>query len=160
VSYAKANRRWCSVTDQKFKYNYFYGGGRQELFNLIEDPHETTNLLATKKMSEFEDIVSVMKTKLIELEIEHWDPDYIVDGDFKVFDDYVPNPSRNIARPQYPKNLVHEDEINGQNNFVDEVIEAVKDESVVRISDLDYKSWQANLNISDDDMKRTLKSTE
>ncbi|RTZ18028.1 arylsulfatase [Vibrio aquaticus] len=156
VSYSQSNRRWCSLTDQKYKYNYYYGGGREELFDLRNDPHETTNLLE-KNRQEFDTVAEFYRKELVKQEIEHWDEDYIDDdGTFKVLSEYTPNPNRNIARPQYPKHLVHSDEISEQNNFVDEVIEAMKDESVVKAKELDYKAWAKNLDISDDELNKVL----
>ncbi len=156
VSYSESNRRWCSITDQQFKYNYYYGGGREELFNLKDDPFETTNLLE-KDRSGYDDVAQPYREVLVKNEIEHWDEDYINDkGGFVTLNEYVPNPNRNIARPQYPKHLVHDDEIQSQNNFVDEVIDAIKDEPMVNVKALDYKTWAKNLNISEDELNKVL----
>lgn len=156
VSYSQSNRRWCSITDQKYKFNYYYGGGREELFDLVNDSLETTNLLETNK-AEFDSVAQPYRQELIKNEIEHWDPSYITgEGNFKVLSEYVPNPNRNIARPQYAKNLVHAEEIANQNDFVDEVIGAMKDEPIVNAKDLDYQTWAKNLSISETDLSKVL----
>lgn len=156
VSYSQSSRRWCSITDQKYKYNYYYGGGREELFDLVNDPLETTNLLE-KDNQTFNSVAQPYREELVKNEIEHWSSDYIEqDGQFKVLNDYVPNPNRNIARPQYPKHLVHKDEIEEQNEFIDEVVDAIADEPSVNVADLDYQTWAENLDISKKDLEKVL----
>ena len=42
------SNRWISLRDNRYKYNYYYGGGYEELFDMEKDPHETINLLLTE----------------------------------------------------------------------------------------------------------------
>lgn len=39
---------WCALTDGKMKYIWFFHSGREQLFNLTDDPGETRNLSAVK----------------------------------------------------------------------------------------------------------------
>lgn len=45
VEFGHGNKRWISLRNKRYKYNYYYGGGREELFDMEQDPDETANLL-------------------------------------------------------------------------------------------------------------------
>ena len=147
VAYAEDKRRWCSIVSKTHKYNYFYGGGREELFDLTNDPQETCNLLYGEGASEHESLRLDLRQRLVKYEQEHWYEGYIKNNDFIRLDPYEPNPSRNVARPQFPKKLTKAEERDNINDFYDEVADAMKDESVVKVAELDYKTWQKNFDV-------------
>lgn len=43
---------WSAITDGKMKYIWFFSTGEEQLFNLIEDPQELTNLADSEEYSE------------------------------------------------------------------------------------------------------------
>ncbi|MFO7846835.1 MAG: hypothetical protein R6V27_09760, partial [Balneolaceae bacterium] len=43
---------WSALTDGKMKYIWFFRSGEEQLFNLIEDPDETTNLAGLEEYGE------------------------------------------------------------------------------------------------------------
>ena len=150
VSYSASNRRWCSVTSHEYRYNYFYGGGKEELFDLINDPYETTNILLTDQASKYETPRITLRKKLVEYEKDYWKPKYIKDNDFVAFEPFIARPTRNIARPQYPRNTILPDQEKITNDFHNEVLQAISKEKNVKIEELDYKSWQNSFGLSEE----------
>lgn len=153
VSYSESSRRWASVRDKDYKYVYYYGGGIKELYDLNNDASESNNLLFENPSDEILKVSSKLHTALIKYEKEQWKEEYIVDGDLVVLDEYVAVPKRNKARPQFLRNL-EEDEREKVNDFIDEVIEVVANEPIVKFEELDHVPFKKELKISDDDMKR------
>ncbi len=49
IEHQHGARRWVSLRKGNYKYNYYYGGAREELFDLLNDPQETENLLETRQ---------------------------------------------------------------------------------------------------------------
>jgi arylsulfatase A-like enzyme len=49
IEYNQGNKRWLSITDGKFKFNYFFGDGQMELFDLTQAGNEAENLLCDQK---------------------------------------------------------------------------------------------------------------
>ena len=43
---------WSALTDGRMKYIWFFRTGEEQLFNLLDDPHELTNLAGTEEYSE------------------------------------------------------------------------------------------------------------
>jgi arylsulfatase len=54
IEHGKEARRWVSVVTPDYKYAYYYGGAREELFDLVNDPKERINVL-DDHLSEFDD---------------------------------------------------------------------------------------------------------
>ncbi|GAA0179898.1 arylsulfatase [Clostridium sediminicola] len=154
VAYSEGNRRWASVRNKEYKYNYYYGGGKEELFDLVDDPSETTNLLYSIESKEILEIKNSLRRKLVQYEKEQWKAEYIVNDDFIVLDDYKAVATRNKAFPVFGKNIKNKSDKENLNDFIDEVIRAVEGEDLVKFEDLDYKAWQKNGNFSEEDLER------
>jgi len=156
VEYAEGNRRWISIRNESHKYNYYYGGGFEQLFDLVADPHETTNLLHDQYPPEVAVIRERMRAKLIEYERAWGLEGYVGDDDLKIGEPYQPHPQRNEAYPRFPKKIIDQAERAQMNDFIEEIAAAVADEPLVQLSDLDVSAWQENLGISDADVARLL----
>ncbi|GAG53564.1 unnamed protein product, partial [marine sediment metagenome] len=156
MEYSQNNRRWISIRNKVFKYNYYYGGGFEQLFDMANDPYETSNLLHEEVNDEVEATRNVMRNKLLEYEREWGLEGYVGEDDFKIGEPYQPHPQRNEAFPRFPFKLTSETEKAQMNNFIDEIAAAVADEPLVRIKNLDIIAWQKNLQISNEDVKRLL----
>jgi arylsulfatase len=156
VEYAAGNRRWISIRNNDHKYNYYYGGGFEQLFDLRRDPHETTNLLHEDVGGQVEDIRASLREKLLTYEQEHGLVGYTTRNDFKKGEPYEPHPQRNEAYQRFILKIMDEPERRQMNTLVDEIILAVKKEPVVRLRELDLESWRRNLEIPDDEFNRLL----
>lgn len=155
VEYSEGNRRWVSLRNVHFKYNYYYAEGREELFDLTNDPQETRNLLAIQP-TEYEHIRHDLRQGLIAYE-EKWGlPGYIQDGDFIRLKPFHPHPYRNRAFPIFHEKLTDPAERAVMNDFFDEVTEAIRKESVVKLEELDLAAWQKNGNFSDKQIQKLL----
>jgi arylsulfatase A-like enzyme len=156
VEYAKGNRRWISIRNKDYKYNYYYGGGFEQLFDMESDPHETTNLLHGQYSPETAEIRAEMRTKLTAYEQEWGLEGYVGESDLKAGEPYQPHPQRNEAFPRFPLKIMDEAERALMNDFIEEIAAVVADEPLVKLSDLDITTWQTNLGISDADVARLL----
>jgi arylsulfatase A-like enzyme len=156
MEYSQNNRRWISILNKAYKYNYYYGGGFEQLFDMAKDPFETTNLLHDDVTDEVEATRNAMRSKLLEYEREWGLEGYVGEDDFKIGEPYQPHPQRNEAFPRFPLKLTNETEKAHMNDFIDEVAMAVANEPIVNLRDLDLAAWQKNLGISDQDVKRLL----
>ncbi len=156
IEYSQGNRRWISLRDKWYKYNYYYGGGFEELFDIVNDPHETQNLLDGDQSKEVTAIREVLKKRLIEYEKKYGLKGYVKNNSFITLERYEPYPTRNMAFPVFPDTIMDEEEKKTMNNFVDEVVQAVEPESVVDLRELDLKAWQKNGDINDETIKSML----
>ena len=156
VEYAAGNRRWISIRNKSYKYNYYYGGGLEQLFDMQADPHETKNLLEVENTSAVEQVRQSMRAKLLEYERELGLKGYVGENDFKVGEPYSPHPQRNEAFPRFPLKSMNEAERSQMNGFIDEIAAVVSDEPIVQLADLDITAWQKNLGISPEDVARLL----
>ena len=84
MEYSFDNRRWISIRNRRYKYNYYYGGGYEELFDLETDPHETKNLLWDGIPGGLADIRLELRQKLIEYESRWGLEGYVRDGELSV----------------------------------------------------------------------------
>jgi hypothetical protein len=83
------------ITDDQFKFIWYPAGNRVQLFDLKNDPGETSDL---SKQAEFADHAARLTTKLI-AELYGIDETWIQDGALKGFDAPVkiPPQSRNLS---------------------------------------------------------------
>jgi arylsulfatase A-like enzyme len=83
IEYHQCNKRWTSIASAKYKYNYYYGGGKEELFDLVQDPFETTNLLFDPSAnSELLEVRNIYRKKLVQHEKQFGPKGYVVDDNF------------------------------------------------------------------------------
>ena len=133
-------KRWISCVSKRFKYNYYYGGGREELFDLTIDPYETTNLLETDPDGHIT-IKDQLKAQLILDENHYGLPGYIENGDFKVFPDFEPIFYRECNPPFIPNHLSESDR-HQLNALEDEIHQAIQDEPLVVLDQLDVDYFE------------------
>lgn len=136
IEHQHGARRWCSFRNKEFKYNYYYGGGKEELFDMIHDPHETENLLFTHPQ-EVEDIRKNLRQQLVAVEEKQGLEGCIKDHDFVAYDDFEINFYREANPPFFPTSLAHEAEKEALWSLEKEVEEAIKNEPIVNIDRLD-----------------------
>ena len=144
MEHAEDRYRWISMRDRRYKFNYYYGGGFEELYDMIEDPGETTNLLCTVP-SDPEVVKAREKLrKALLAHEERWGlQDQIAQGEFLRLEAPPEDRRRNMQFPRFPRNLP-KDEREAMNDFGSEVIAAVAKEKLIRLNDLDLDAWQKN----------------
>jgi len=156
MEYGERERRWISLANKDFKYNYYYAGGYEELFDKNSDLNEQTNLLYGSGAKQFKEIKQKLRTRLIEYEKKWGLEGYVQKGELVTFQPFAPQPKRNRAFPLFPDKITDPKEKKAITPFLDEVIEAVKKEPTVRFSDLDLQSFKKNGNFSDLDLQELL----
>lgn len=137
------NKRWVSIRDKHYKYTYYYGGGKEELFDMEQDPDETTNLLYEEPSVKILSAKEALKVKLIALEKKHGLEGYIKNNQFVVFDEFKKGFYRENNSPMFPKKQDCE-----YIKLEEEVQRAVMHEDVVKLEelDIDYFTERGTLN--------------
>lgn len=138
IEHQHGARRWCCIVTPEYKYTYYYGGGKEELFDRINDPYESENLLYTHK-EEYEEVRIDLRKKLIELEKKWGLEGCIENDDFKVYEDFQINFYREANPPFFPSHLSKESEKEKLWSLEKELEEAIKDEEVVDLNKLDQE---------------------
>lgn len=156
LEYAKGNRRWISIRDQFYKFNYYYGGGFEQLFDMQNDPHETTNLLAGEVTPDIKMVRDNHYQKLVKYEEKFGLEGYVDENGLKVGEPYQPHPQRNEAFPRFPLKLTDENEKASIQTLYEEIQIAIKDEPIVKLAELDMQAWQKNLNVPNDTVQQLL----
>jgi arylsulfatase A-like enzyme len=156
VEYAEKNRRWISIRNRTHKYNYYYGGGFEQLFDMQNDPYETINMLHGAVSDTIRDTRIAMRDKLLAYERQWGLKGYVRELGFKVGNPYQPHPQRNEAFQRFVLQITDEREKGEMNDLVNEIPLAVAKESIVNLGELDIPAWQRNLGISDQDVERML----
>lgn len=143
VEYSRGSRRWISIRTKEWKYNWYFGGGFEELFDLRADPGETNNLCESEP-----DAHAVMKERLrdrLTVSEKKWGmPDSVVDDDLVTMEADEVHSYRNRAFPVFQEKLTDEKERLLMNPFLDEVAAVVSREPTVSLRSLDLESWKRN----------------
>jgi hypothetical protein len=160
LEYSYDNRRWISIRNDAFKYNYYYGGGFEQLFDMLSDPYETTNLLAGEIAPELAAIKAELKATLLAYEKRWGLAGYTTGDDFKVGEAYMPYPQRNEAFPRFPAQMMDESEKAQMNDLFDEILLAIAREPVVKLRELDMAAWQNVGNFSDEAIEKLLATAD
>ena len=129
IEHQRHARRWISLRNKQYKYNYYYGGGKEELFDMIDDPHETINLLYNQK-EEFDSIRCELRQKLIEYEQKCGLEGCIQNNDFVVYPDFEITFYRETNPPFFPANLAKEKEYQKLWSLEKELELAISNESI------------------------------
>lgn len=138
TEYGRKGRRWISLRNRQYKYNYYYGGGREELFDMISDPDETKNLLYKDPDSTVIAIKASMNTQLMELEKQYGLEGYVMDGQFLIFEE----PCLIFRRENNPP-IFSEKQDREYVSLEEEVKRAIADEEVVKLQELDLDYYVA-----------------
>ena len=144
-------RRWACVRDARFKYTYYYGLDHDELFDMQNDPGETTNLLATSPQ---DPDVAQAERRLRHQVIEHerrWGPADACIDEHGQLRRYPPPPQNGSTAkgsdatfPRFPTRIVDPDEYATLTPFAEEAIEATRHEPLVKLHQLDLSTWRAH----------------
>ena len=90
--YAKENN-WTGLTDGRFKYIYYAPDGRQQLFDLENDPDETRDL---SSVPEHQETLRAWRRRMVDHLAERGEP-FVVGGDLGI------RPERTLHSPNYPR---------------------------------------------------------
>ena len=148
VEYCRGNRRWISLRDARYKYNYYYGGGHEELFDLQNDPGETTNLLYDGPAAGQMAIRDRLRERLTDMEARYGLEGYVVDGELIKLPEYEINYYREMNFPLHLKYLNLEEHARLV-PITEEILRATEREPGVRIRDLDLGTFQKFSGLTD-----------
>lgn len=138
IEYGREGRRWISLRNRKYKYNYYYGGGREELFDMMSDPDETKNLLYGTLDPTLIAVKESMNNQLMELEKQYGLKGYVQEGQFLVFEE----PRLAFRRESNPP-IFSKKQNRGYVSLEEEVKRAIADEEVVKLQELDIDYFAA-----------------
>jgi len=156
VEYSEGNRRWISLRDHNYKYNYYFGGAGEELFDMDHDPGECRNLMENPLTRDAKEAKESLKKELVKHEFQWGIKGTIQNDDFIKLEPFVPKPYRNHAFPLFPSKLTNEEEKTEMNSHLEEVIAVTRNEPAVHFEDLDLKAWQQNGNYTDEQISELL----
>lgn len=132
VEFGHGGSRWISLRNRRYKYNYYYGGGREELFDLEQDPDETINLLYKDPGVDILAVKEELRARLTGYEERYGLEGYVRGEKLAVFEESAPFFYRENNPPIFPgkqdsEYLTREEEIR----------RAVERETVVKLEELD-----------------------
>lgn len=159
LEYCRGNRRWISLRNARYKYNYYFGGGYQELFDMEEDPAETVNLLLKESDTAVLAARDNLRGRLISYEGKYGLPDMVIRGDLAVLEDYQPVFYRENNYPKHFGSLSskeHEELL----PIEEEIRLAIQKEPTVRLRDLDIETFIKYSGLSRDKVEHLLKTDE
>lgn len=136
VENGREGRRWISLRNRHYKYNYYYGGGKEELFDLENDPNETTNLLYENPEPAVLAVKEELRARLTEFERRYGLEGYVKHNELAVFTE----PPRRFYRENNPPLFPHKQD----GEFIsleEEIKRAVARESVVKLEELDIRYY-------------------
>ena len=158
VEYSAGLRRWISLRSKLYKYNYYYNGGYEELFDLREDPQESANLLHTRGLTEepIQEIRDRLRQRLMEFE-RNWGPDGCLQEDEFITLNEAPALSKRKDRfPVFHKKIMDPEEKSRMNTLSDEILLYIEKEPLVRLEELKLTDWQDSGEFSDKHIKDIL----
>lgn len=168
VEHAHGSRRWASIRDQQYKYTYYYGGGKEELFDMRNDPDETTNLLekagaeealAARDRDDRARLEGVsdksaltardrLRSALVEMEKRYGLEGCVKDGELTILEEMKPFFYRENNPPMFPKE--QEGPFLG---LEEEVKRAIEKEPVVKLSELDVPYFTKSGTLDEEKLK-------
>lgn len=155
VEHNKGNKRWVSLRNKQYKYNYYYGDGKEELFDMVNDSKERVNLLFDCHDSSILSIKNTLRTKLVQYEKTWGLQGYVVNNDFIKLDEYIPNLYRETNFPLHIANLCDEDRAQ-LIDIKDEIRMAIENEPVVNLKELDTDTFKKFGKFTDEDIEDLL----
>lgn len=130
-------RRWISIRNFRYKYNYYYAQGLEELFDLEKDPQERCNLLEVPKKLPQEEYRK-LKERLYQME-SRWGPAGLTkDGKFQVFGPVETGAKLPATFPLFGKHLPETEELLP---LWREILLAVQKEPAVDLRKLRWDEW-------------------
>ena len=137
MEHGRDARRWLSIVNKNYKYAYFYGGGSEELYDMINDPNETINCLVDPK-PEHSVITRELRKQLIQWELIHGLADHIENQGFKRFEVPTPLPFMGTGPLTFPHQIMDIKERELILPLAKQILNAVKDEPVVHLEEIDF----------------------
>lgn len=103
-NFADGRERYVTAVSSRYKFIHYYNGGDEELYDMIEDPCESANLIDSAPG----DVVGALRESCLRFEIEHGPPESVKDGKFVDFDYKPMDPYRYSLYPlwsyqQFPR---------------------------------------------------------
>ncbi len=139
VEQSSGARRWISIRDYRYKYNYYYAQGMEELFDLAEDPQERYNLLEVPERLPQEECRQ-LKDRLYRME-NRWGPAGLTqNGKFQVFGPVEPKAKLPATFPLFGKHLPKSEKLLP---LWQEILLAVREEPAVDLRKLCWDEWLA-----------------
>lgn len=151
IEHGRYARRWVSVVTPSHKYAYYYGGGREELFDLIRDPKEQVNLIEADASSN-EDIRTSLRTKCIAWECRFGLEDHIENHEFKRFETPELRQFGGTGELIFPKRIMDPIEKSKIQPLREQIVNVVKDEPVVRLKDIDFSYMLKTHQLTEEDI--------
>ena len=137
VEHSHGKLRWISLITKSYKYNYYYGGGKEELFDLENDPDETTNLLYHAPTPEVLAVKEKLKARLTAIEAQYGLKGCVENGQFVEQEEFKPFKYHENNPPLFPKKQGGD-----YISLEEEVKRAVAHEDVVKLEELDIPYYE------------------
>ena len=144
MEHCKDVYRWISIRDKDFKYNYHYRGPYEELFDMRNDPNESTNLLY-EQAEKYKNIRNKLKSVLLSYEQKWGLEGSTNENGFTIF----PEPKEkdeagmNKSFPRFQYQIQNPEEYAAMNDFSDEILEVIEKEELSQLENLDLEQWLA-----------------
>jgi hypothetical protein len=144
MEYGEGGQRWVSIRDRQYKYSYYYAGGHEELFDMVDDPAESRNLAAAAAQDPDVEATRQRLRAVLAAHEEKWGlKTYARGGNFLKFEAPPPPPrQRNAQFPFFPGKIQLKEEREAMNDFGEEVLEAVRNEPLVKLHELELDLWE------------------
>ena len=137
VEHSHGKLRLISLITKSYKYNYYYGGGKEELFDLENDPDETTNLLYHAPTPEVLAVKEKLKARLTAIEAQYGLKGCVENGQFVEQEEFKPFKYHENNPPLFPKKQGGD-----YISLEEEVKRAVAHEDVVKLEELDIPYYE------------------
>lgn len=157
VEYGHGNRRWISLRNQRFKYNYYYGGGYEELFDMELDPYERRNLLLCNCDEKVVVVKKQLYERLVQYETEYGLEGYVEDGKLKVLEDYQIHYYQEMNFPMHTK-MLQTSEQKMLLPMQTEIRMAIEREPVVQIGELKLDEFKKNSGLSEAEVEKLVRA--
>ncbi len=132
IEHQRDNKRWCCIRDQRYKYVYYYGD-REQMFDMVEDPKETVNLLWNTEDEEILKIRDELKRVLLSYESRWGLCGYVDENGFREMEPYEGIHYYEANYPIFPRFAMEEEKAQFD-DYEDEILAAIKKEPVVKLS--------------------------
>lgn len=142
VEHGGGQRRWLSLLQGPWKYNYYFEGGWEELFNLEDDPLEMNNLLLNGPSAEARKRGDGMKARLTEWERAHgFSTSFDSSGNLVASDTSEWSGATNNQFPTWVENLPPEEKAKMESPG-ESTLNAMAHEWTYELADLNLKAFK------------------
>lgn len=133
VEHQRGNKRWCMLRDNRYKYVYYYGD-KEQLFDLRNDPCETTDLLYHNTDDAIDGIRAQLKLTLLAYERRYGLRECVDREGFAGCKPYKKSLYYETNKPVFTDMIIDEKERGEMMPYEDEILQAIKDEPLVKLS--------------------------